>query len=112
MSEPLETPVPPVIDSLERKSSVKPLVYTVILIIILILALVGYKLFGTSTKTNNQIVNVQTTPTQVTNQDAVTNNNNKQLIKDTQVIDTQTTNLDSDLKNIDQGLNDQAVNLE
>jgi len=113
MPESIETPVPPVIDLPEKKSSNKPFIYVAIAIVILLLALGVYNFFaGSSGKTNNQVETISTSPTSTPSADLPTNNDNEQLGEDVKAIDTQTADLDNDLNNIDQGLNDQAVNLE
>lgn len=112
MPETIETPVPPVIDLPEKKSSNKPFIYVAIAIVVLLLALGVYIFFAGSGKTNNQVETISTSPTSTPSADLPTNNDNKQLGEDVKAIDTQTADLDNDLNNIDQGLNDQAVNLE
>ncbi|OGH08202.1 MAG: hypothetical protein A2152_00580 [Candidatus Levybacteria bacterium RBG_16_35_6] len=103
---------PPVVGSTEKKSN-KPVIYAVIALVVILLIVGGYRyLAGSKDKINNQITNLNSTPTQAPSQDLPTNNSNDELDSDVGVIDTQTTNLDSDLNAIDQGFNDQAVNLD
>jgi uncharacterized protein HemX len=111
---PVPTPLsqfPPVMEPVNKKSSKKPLLYVIIFIVILALAYGAYSFFAIKTvKTNTQITNASTTTT--TSVDLPTNNSDSQLDKDINILGVQTTNLENDLNSIDQGLNDQAVNLD
>lgn len=107
---PLETAQP------EQKSFKMLLLYLLIIVAIFGLIYGGYSLFAGKTITNNQITTVQTTPSltpvPTVNPDLPTNNSDSQLNDDINAIDTKTSALENDLTNIDQGLNDQAVNLD
>jgi uncharacterized protein HemX len=103
--------MPPVIEQANKKSSVKPLLFAIIFIVIVAIAYGAYSFLAMKNiKTNVQITNLSTTTT--INSDLPTNNSDTQLNKDINNLDTQTSGLDKDLNSIDQGLNDQSVNLQ
>jgi len=111
MDQPNTATTVPIIDSSEKKSS-KAWIYVVILILILVVSFGSYKfLIMKSVTGSNQVAKNLPTVTPTPNPDIPTNNSNDQLDKDTQAIESNTTNLTNDLNNIDQGLNDQSVNL-